>query len=294
MNIVISGARGFLARHLTRFLKDRGHSVVGVVRNSQKRTSIEGEHFDFICENSSCELENLFANFPIDVVIHTATNYGYTSDSEQIIQDNLIFPLNLLRLSERYGVELFINTDSYFNKTHKGFPRLRDYGLSKKAALLWLDSVKQPNTVTLRIEHMYGPNDRSEKFVASAIQRIAREQVPYFDATLGVQRRDFIFVSDVCEAYHLVCKQFDARKHENLYELGTSKSTSIKEFLEMVKYHSNSSTKIRFGALDDDGSGYYDSVANSVFASDFNFTPRVTLVSGIRSCFKSLNIPFYE
>ena len=63
------------------------------------------------------ELDKIFKNHEIESVIHCATNYGYNQiDFTDIIDSNYILPSNILKLSIKYNVKYFINTDSLINK----------------------------------------------------------------------------------------------------------------------------------------------------------------------------------
>ena len=156
--------------------------------------------------NSKKDIINLLSKESIDSVIHCSTNYGYKSALTKIINDNVVFPINLLEGCFDYQIPLFINTDTFLNKGSIRYKKLPHYTNSKKAFLNWLDNNDSTRIVTLRLEHTYGPNDREQKFVSQAINDIAIRQIPYFAATFGEHERDFINVIDVALAYIAVLK----------------------------------------------------------------------------------------
>jgi nucleoside-diphosphate-sugar epimerase len=62
-------------------------------------------------------LNRIFQKYKFDCIIHCATNYGLKKKNiSEVIQPNLILPMQLLDLSKNYKIKAFINTDSVLNK----------------------------------------------------------------------------------------------------------------------------------------------------------------------------------
>ena len=100
------------------------------------------------------------------------------------------------------------------------------------------------------LEHIYGPDDNSNKFVEQMIQNIAIKQVDKIDLTYGDQKRDFIYVDDVCKIYLSALKYaYKNNFRYKIFDVGTGIATQIKDFVSQIKSLSNSKTKLNFGTI---------------------------------------------
>lgn len=256
MNILVTGATGFLGSHLLKgFLNNTNHNIIvlkrsfsDVSRISNILNNVRVKFYDI----DKFPLEKVFEETKIDAIVHCATNYGRNENScYSVLETNLMFPIRLLDLSVQHGVKIFINTDSYFNKENMSYSYLLNYALSKKSLLLWLKYFsKKIKVVNMVLEHVYGEDDRADKFVYQMIDKIAVKKVPSIDLTYGDQKRDFIYVDDVVDNYIKILDY--AQKHSfrfRSFDIGTGNAVSIKDFVTEIKKISGSDTVLNFGAI---------------------------------------------
>lgn len=256
MNILVTGATGFLGSHLLKgFLNNTNHNIIvlkrsfsDVSRISNILNNVRVKFYDI----DKFPLEKVFEETKIDAIVHCATNYGRNENScYSVLETNLMFPIRLLDLSVQHGVKIFINTDSYFNKENMSYSYLLNYALSKKSLLLWLKYFsKKIKVVNMVLEHVYGEDDRADKFVYQMIDKIAVKKVPSIDLTYGDQKRDFIYVDDVVDNYIKILDY--AEKHSfrfRSFDIGTGNAVSIKDFVTEIKKISGSDTVLNFGAI---------------------------------------------
>ncbi len=254
--ILLTGASGFLGSHMLKnLLKRTDNNIVILKRSFSKTYRIESELlssrvFSYDIDKISLEdvpWKNIFA------VIHCATEYGrYAVPSSKILESNLIFPVNIAEFAIKNGVSTFINTDSYFNKDGLSYQYLLDYSLSKKSLNLWLQYFSQKiKVINMVLEHIYGEDDNSDKFVERMVQDIAMNPKPEINLSGGEQKRDFVYVEDVCNAYigALNYSQKNNFRYKS-FQIGTGNSVSLKDFVSFIKQISNNNeTKLNFGAL---------------------------------------------
>ena len=255
INILLTGATGFLGSHLLKSFLQKGYNCIILKRTTSNIERIK-ELIDkikiFNVDGSSFSYSKLFEENKIDIIVHTATQYGRENHSiPELLKTNLIFPLTLLEQGIKNNVSLFINTDSYFNKPNHSYNTLLDYSLSKKSLNMWLDYLSRNiKIINLRLEHIYGDNDNNDKFVQMMINQIAFEQKKEVKLTYGQQKRDFIFVDDVCAAYITVIEKYQQYYFNYLeFDVGTGKAITIAEFVSLIKNLSNSKSELKFGSI---------------------------------------------
>ena len=239
---------------------------------------------DFVDLGDNGDLSELFCSRRIDIIIHTATEYGRNGMMPSaVLGSNLIFPLTLIEQGIRHGLELFVNTDSYFNKPNQSYTTLLDYSLSKKSLNLWLEYLSaRCKVVNLRLEHLYGDYDSPGKFCESVIRSIALKRENSIDLTYGEQKRDFVFVDDVCGAYMTVLENYENYFFSYLTcDVGTGTAIPVKDFVSYVKDYSESSTELRFGAIPYRDDEMMISAADTQFLRNWGFLARIDYKKGI-------------
>jgi CDP-paratose synthetase len=285
--ILLTGATGFLGGRLLETLISNGHEVVAIKRSFSDTSRIEKllNHDRLHVFNiDQVEPKKIFDQYPIDTIIHTATEYGRNETPVfRILEANLILPLRLAEIGIENGVKCFINTDSYFNKDHHSYSHLLNYSLSKKSLLIWLKQLsKRLKIINVVLEHLYGPYDSKSKFVENLIQQIAVKKVERIPLTHGHQKRDFIYLDDVVSAY---LKAIDyGRSHEFTFktlEVGTGQSVQVRDFAETIKAISNSPTVLGYGDMDYRADEIMDSKADISQLHELGWAPTTQMRDGI-------------
>ncbi len=295
MKVLISGISGFLGSHIAHLFSNENIEVFGLIRNNSNLFRLK--NLPKIATNlknlDKVPLETIFQENTIDAVIHLATDYGRTSSTEAVIHANLLFPIQLLELAVKHKVRTFINTDSYFNKNDNYLnSSLPNYSLTKKSFQMWLKQFSTKiQVINVCLEHMYGPFDSNTKFVESLIQNVAVLKKPTIDLTRADQKRDFIYVSDVADAYLRI---LNYSKTTELgykdYELGTSISTPLRDFVELVLKLSVSQTKPNYGAIPQREHEIMESVADNKSLLELGWKPLVTPTIGIKKILEAYKL----
>lgn len=279
--ILLTGATGFLGSHLTYALLNLGHEVIVLKRKNSDVQRIKPLLARVVSYDiEEVDLSALFiAHGQIHAVIHTATCYGRAGDTaSQIIEANTVFPLRVLEAAAISKVDVFFNTDTILPKY------LNDYALSKAQFLEWgkaFSAREKIRFVNIRLEHLYGPGDAESKFTTHIIESCLKN-VPELDLTLGEQRRDFIYIDDAVAA---ILKIFEHSYLPNgrylEYEVGSGNAVSIKDFVELVKKVTHSSTRTNFGALPYRKNEVMDCNINIEPLKTLGWKCRVDLATGI-------------
>ena len=160
--VLLTGANGFLGSYLLGALLKEGHDGVILKRSSSDTWRINhqlGKLISYDVDKQPISLA--FEQQHIDVVIHTACNYGRNqSQLSDIVESNLLFAIRVLEAAILTGVKTFLNTDTLLPR------HINDYSLSKHQFSEWLkQSSEKIQCINFRIEHIYGPKDDENKFI---------------------------------------------------------------------------------------------------------------------------------
>lgn len=287
MKVLLTGATGFLGSHLLRQLLKLNYDTVIIKRtfsNTERINDVISDKRLTIYDLDKVDPEVIFATHAIDLIVHVATEYGRNETSiHKILETNLILPLKLVELAIKYRVEGFINTDSYFNKDNFSYSNLLNYSLSKRSLLTWLKQLSQQiKIVNVVLEHIYGPCDSETKFVENFIQKIAVQQVDSISMTHGHQKRDFIYVDDVVDAY-IALIEFTVT-HDFTYEtveVGTGCSIEVRAFVNLIKNLSASKTVINYGGIPYRADEIMDSKADISKLHELGWSAKISAEQGV-------------
>lgn len=285
--ILLTGATGFLGSNILERLLSAGWSVAIIVRAKSDYFRIEkflSNPLLTICNIDEKDPKEIFEKNKVKAIIHTATEYGREGGIAKILEANLVLPIRLIEMGIQYGVSCFINTDSYFNKYDNSYSHLLNYSLSKKSLLVWLKPFSnQIRIINVVLEHMYGPYDSKSKFVENLIQKIAIEQEERVKLTHGHQKRDFVYVDEVVDAFLLLLKY--GLEHQfsfKTFEVGTGKSSQIRDFAEEVKRLSGSQSILGFGDIAYRDDEMMNSVADINPLLELGWCPKFNTTEGIK------------
>ena len=245
----MTGATGFLGSKLLARLVDEPdrYQVTVLKRSSSDIWRIVDllpalRHFDL----DRTTIRDVFSAARYDTILHCATDYGRKPvPRSEMIEANLMLPLRLLETGIDHGVRAFVSTDTMLDKN------VSDYTLSKRQFREWLENLSgRVAGINMVLEHFYGPGDDVTKFVSSIVRSLLRNELT-IPLTAGLQRRDFIYVDDVVEAFLCVLQ---ALKDETggyfEFDVGSGQSVTIQEFVTMARaLCGNELTRLEFGAL---------------------------------------------
>lgn len=127
---------------------------------------------------------------------------------------------------------------------------------------------------------MYGPADSQNKFVPGILNDLMNNKEKIL-LTGGIQKRDFIFVYDVVDAYCEVVKNIETFKKNIEIEVGTGKETTIKDFVILLKELTTSNSILEFGALPYRKNEIMESKANNTLLHHLGWKPKFGLKDGL-------------
>ena len=283
--ILITGINGFLGSHLAKHLKSN-FEIIGLEYSLANLHRIESDNFKVYSANEN-SLESIFEENNLYAVLHVATVYRKKNEPIfDLLNVNINLPVQLLELSNKNNVSIFLNTDSFFNNSKYSYSYLPDYTLSKKHSLEWLELLSGSSSckvVNMKVFHMYGEEDSPSKFIPFIINKIKSNE-SNLDLTPGLQIRDFIYVKDVVSAFEHVISSFYNLIQYQEFQVGTGSSCTIKDLVIAIKDITNSSTTLNFGGLAYRDGEIMESKVEDFGLKKIGWHSKYTLNEGLKKC----------
>ena len=249
MRILITGAAGFIGYHLSRHLLETGHDIVAIDKvHSNKRLDIlvQYENFDFR-HDSFAAISFLQDVGEVDYIVHLAALPNVRKSVKrpylQIHQDVLGY-INLLEYAKTLqGLKrmIFISTSSVygigggFSETSPTIP-ISPYSVSKlnneNMNTCYSHLYGFPIT-SLRFFTVYGTYGRDDMAIWKFTENIfLGKPITLFNN--GLNKRDFVYVSDVVDAVLLAIFDNKSTGH-TIYNVGTSVSVTMLEIVRILE-----------------------------------------------------------
>lgn len=288
VNIMMTGATGYLGRRLIHQLNGANHHIAALKRATSTLPEQAGQWRNVHWHDIECEsIADIVDRYQrIDVIVHLATDYGRGDEASLApFRVNLALPMSLIDAVLKRGEVTVINTDSFFTALND-YDYLRAYILSKRQFLEWgrlLAEAQRLRFVNCRVFHMYGPDDSEEKFV-NRLVRQCREHASPIALTSGAQQRDFVYVDDVVSALMTVLNRLDGYRPGCIHhDVGTGQAMSVKTLVETIHRLTRSRSVLQFGALPTRAGEPERMVADPASLRALGWAPAVDLVRGIQA-----------
>ena len=287
MNILLTGATGFLGSNVAHSCIKEGHAVYGIIREnsdvSRLTDILDDARLKLV---HTAETAALFDSCPIDIIIHTATSYGRNGETpEETAAANIAFPLDLLKLGMDRGLKAFINSDTFMELGPED-QKDRTYIATKKEFILRAREALGANSgtrfINMKIEQMYGPKDNPTKFIPFLIKEFlsGKDRIPL---NPGLQTRDYIYVSDIAEAYLQAIDRLEDLGSFEEFGMGTGRKNTLQELAAAIKSAAASGSVPGFGDVPYHPREVMSSVANTQNNVKIGWRARTSLEKGMQT-----------
>jgi nucleoside-diphosphate-sugar epimerase len=265
MNIVITGANGFIGSHLVKKFLDAGDTVYAIVKDHNEDVSHISE-----CRNIIyCSLDNLdsvydeLKDVESPVFYHLAwagVNGSSKADYTTQIM-NVKMTLDVASFAKKLNARCFLCAGTIAEKAVDSFQSLEKiaggqmYGVGKVATRYFLEAYcKNAGLpfVWMRFSNIYGPDNKTGNLISYTLTQLQKNEEASFGPAL--QPYDFIYVNDLIEAVFLLGRKEDHAKND--YFIGSGSPRILKDYLEEVGRLYGKPELIRTGLRADDGIKY--------------------------------------
>ncbi len=235
--ILVTGAAGFLGRHLCRRLGTEGASVVGVSRRTFDDPPAGVTTWIQADVGIDSECARVMSAATPDVVFQLA---GVVSGSRarNLVRPtffaNLASTVYLMDLAVERGAS-FIQLGSLEEPTEENELAVSPYGASKTAATTYLQlfaKVYELKAVIARVFMAYGPGEQDEnKLLPHVIRTLLRGEDPKLSS--GKRGVDWVYVDDVTEGLVRIAERAPVLAGQRV-DLGSGKLVEVREVVEKV------------------------------------------------------------
>lgn len=250
--ILVTGGCGFIGSHLVEYLLKSNYEVsvfdkynsfnqFGCLNESKFKNDIDfymADIRDFDAVNKAVKNN--------DIILHLAAligiPYSYFSPLAYI-NTNILGTYNILEsvknnnksqviitsTSEVYGTAKF----TPINESHP-IQTQSPYSASKSSAdsmaIAYFKSFKTPIKI-IRPFNTFGPRQSMRAIIPTIVNQTLNKKIKKIELGDLTTIRDFTYVEDTCRAYKYL---MESKKFGEIFNLGTSKSVSIKELVDLI------------------------------------------------------------
>jgi len=237
MNILITGASGFIGRALTTFLRTN-NEVTGLVRDLEKYPNLKNANFVSHDFKEALDINSLPKN--IDAVIHLAQSNqfrNFPAGMRDMTNVNISGLVDILEYARVAGCQHFINFSSGSVYPSNGLqsevstvkPTLA-YPLTKYISEQLTDLYSEFfRTLNLRLFFPYGPGQQ-DMLIPNIIKSIKNNRVIYLQGCNGGLTICPIYIDDVIS----VCSKCLENKTEGLMNVAGFESISLKQISQQI------------------------------------------------------------
>ncbi len=202
---LITGATGYLGRHLLRHLCDGGWQVHALTRSDPAASNEQAVHWHALDGSTERVCEILTATMP-DVVFHLAaevrSSHG-VADITPMVSAGVLFGTQVLEAMRQSGVTQIVNAGTYWqHHDNQPYSAYCLYAALKQAfadVLRAYADLYGFKAVTLELADIYGPDDSRPKLINQLADALVNDA--QIDLSPGEQYIDLVHVDDVCSAF---------------------------------------------------------------------------------------------
>ena len=253
MNVLVTGAAGFIGSHVVEHYLNKGYKVIGfdnlisgTLRNLEFAKDNKNFSFYQIDIRDRDKLFEYFFN--VDILIHAAALADIVpsiTNPVNYFETNVTGTLNIMEYckaakvkkiiyiasSSCYGIPSTYPTPEYADISPE-YPYALTKYLGELVALHWSKVYKIP-VISLRLFNVYGPRARTNSNYGAVLGVFLAQKIANKPLTIvgdGDQSRDFTHVADVVRAIDAAA----VTNKKGIYNVGSGKTYKIKYLASLI------------------------------------------------------------
>lgn len=304
MNILVTGAAGFIGSHVCEYFIKQNHSVVGIdnfdpfysrkIKNLNLEQLLLNNNFQFYetdIQNKEA-LNSIFSSNKIDIVIHLAAKAGVRPSIDSIseyYEVNVNGTVNLLESMRTNGVKkmLFASSSSIygnnvkvpFSETDAVDHPISPYASTKKSGELLChvySHLYNFDITCLRFFTVFGPRQRPDLAIHK-FTRFIDEGIPLPFYGDGTTSRDYTYIDDIVNGISCAMNTVGGYR---IYNLGESRVINLKNLVETIEKLLGKKAVLKFLPLQPgDVKTTYADISKA--REEIGYAPKFDMESGI-------------
>ena len=209
LNVLVTGATGFVGRHVVAALLSRGHSAVAVVRSRDRARALPWcDRVEFVECDLHAEPHRLFEQSGLpSVLVHLAWPGLPNYKNFFHVAENLPADIRFLEAAVRAGVSQLLVAGTCLEYGLQSGPLdegmetrpTTSYGLAKDTLRKSMQTLQQSTPFTLqwlRLFYIYGEGQKAGSLLAQ-LDKVIGSGGTAFDMSRGDQLRDYMGIDEV-------------------------------------------------------------------------------------------------
>ena len=304
MNILVTGAAGFIGYHLCNSLLNDGYDVLGIDNiNNYYNKNLKLDRLEILNKYNNFNFKKIdisdrkaishsFLNFRPIKVINLAAQAGVRYSLQnpyKYVKSNLIGFVNIIELCRQANVKGFIyassssvygeNNNPPFSVDDNVDSPISLYAATKKANELIAHSYSHLyglHTTGLRYFTVYGPWGRPDMAYFKFTEKILKSH-PINVFNNGKMKRDFTFIDDVISGTRSAIKK---NYKCEIFNLGSSQNKGLMDLIKLIENELDREANINFKSMQPgDVLDTYADISKS--KKKLNYNPKVSIEDGI-------------
>ncbi len=309
MNILVTGAAGFIGSHVCDFFIKQKHSVVGIdnfdpfysrkIKNLNLEQLLLNKNFQFYETDIRDKeaLNSIFSSNKIEIVIHLAAKAGVRPSIESISEYydvNVNGTVNLLESMKTFGIMkmLFASSSSiYGNNAKVPFSEndrvdnpISPYASTKKSGELLChvySHLYNFDITCLRFFTVFGPRQRPDLAIHK-FTKLIDEGLPLPFYGDGNTSRDYTYIDDIVNGISCALNSIGGYR---IYNLGESRVINLKNLVETIEQLLGKKAILKFLPLQPgDVKTTYADITKA--RNEIGYAPKFDIESGIGAFIK--------
>lgn len=288
MKILITGIGGYLGSQLANALIAE-HELAGTVRSGSKLDRIHNQDKVSFIDVDKSDWAQQVKQFKPDVVINTAALYGRNGELlTDLIRANILFPMMLLEGLCKEKRVTFINCGTSL------CPNVSKYALTKNQFVDLCKDMDSPNVkfINIRLEHFFGFGDDDGKFTTYLVKSCLKNQD--LKLTQCNQIRDFIYISDLLDAFKVILSRIDELDNFSQVDVGYGYGITLKEFVNAVIRYTAFKGDVAYGAVPYRKNEVMYSVADISKLTMLGWEPKYNIEKALKEYIELLKISMFD
>lgn len=296
-HVLVTGATGFLGKHLIRFLaKQPGLTVWGISRSGGQVGNICVDCVDLMSAGEVAAWRNGRPSF--DAVFHLAAGVPasfYSAKAEASFLANISITQNALAIAISDKATFIYASSTSVYGANRNIPLTEDmlprpdnlYSLGKYVGELLCEVVHARDglpAMALRISAPYGPYQTVHTVVNAFLEAAVESRALTLYGT-GGRTQDFVYVGDVVQAMWLAYQ----RRVSGVYNIASGQPVTMRDLAETVlSVVPGTKSEIVYSGQPDPQESYRGVFSIEKARRDLGYTSQTSLAEGLRAYLATL------